>query len=175
MTTRRRFRRPSGRSMKRKTSWQQLVFNDVALLSAGQIVGANLNPEPIRTGGSSHRGGTATILRMIMSISINPTTTSSAEHAASLGVYVGNHEAILGNVFNDPNSDPEQDWYYWTSRSMILDANEVVSRGIVWDVDIRTARRIRAGYDLTLVMAARSTNLNTVSMSISMRNLWALP
>jgi len=47
--------------------------------------------------------------------------------------------------------------------------------GISWDVDLRTSRRLRSGYDLLLVMAGFSTNVNTVSITLTMRNLWMIP
>jgi len=177
MTTQRRSRRSFGRrTTKRRTSWQQLIFNDIPLLSTGAIVAADLTPQPIRSGGLIHRGGTATIIRSIMNWSLNPTLSGSAQHSAAVGIYVADHEAIIQTAFNDPASDPEQDWYYWTARTIVIDGGSAnAQHGISWDVDLRTSRRLRSGYDLLLVMAGFSTNVNTVSITLTMRNLWMIP
>ncbi len=152
-----------------------MILNDQPLIGTGAIVALNLTPEPIQTGGIHHRGGTATLLRAIMHFNLNPTINSANQKSASIGIYVSSHEAQLQLAFNDPNSDPLQDWYYWTARTMDQGRGSVDSVGIEWDADIRSSRRLRGGYDLTMVMAAFSTNVETVSLTASMRFLWQLP
>ena len=137
MTTRNRVRRRSSRSTtRRKTEWQQLIFN-TTLLPTGAIVAADLTLEPISTGGASHRGGTATLRRALMHFDMASVDSSVIHQFMSVGIYVADHEAIVQGAFNDPNSDPEQDWYYWTSRALRLNSNGV-TEGIDWDVDIRS-------------------------------------
>ncbi len=176
MTMRRRGRSSFGRRTgpKRKTSWQQSIFF-VELPATGAIVAADLTPEPIRTGGDSHRGGTATLMRGIIHFDLGSVSPNTTLEVASVGIYVASHEAILQTAFSDPNSDPQQDWYYWTSRALGMLSASDDTQGISWDVDLKTKRRLRAGYDLLMVLAAASSNTIALKALVTLRLLWAIP
>ncbi len=175
MTTKRSFRRSPRRSTgpRRKTSWEQFIFSDLALLASGAILVADLTPEPVRTGGTSHRGGIATIVRALLHFDLSAEATSTEVQGASVGIAVYSHEAATGPTVMDPNSDPTQDWYYWTSRVVRTQSGGDLSV-TSWDVDIRSSRKLRGGYDFLMTMAGRSTNEVTLQLQMSMRLLWKI-
>jgi len=169
-TPRRSVRRGTGR--RRETRWEQFVISQT-LLSSGAVQAVNLTPEPMSTGGSEHRGGRATLIRAIMNFSIHGVSASASPQIVSVGIYVADHEAVLQTSFLDPNADPLQDWYYWTSRNGQIDStvNQVTT---FWDADIRSKRMLRGGYDLVMVSGGNAA-LNDTAMDfvVGMRLLWA--
>ncbi len=176
MTTQRRGRRSFGRSTgpRRKTRWEQYIFNDVQLPATGAIVVADLTPEPMRTGGAHERGQTATLVRAIMHFALHAEVGDVNPQSMSLGIAVYSHEAQTGPTVMDPNSDPTQDWYYWASRSLVLESGDI-QISTSWDADIRSKRCLRGGYDLLMTMAGFSSNSDLVSFNASMRLLWMMP
>jgi len=89
-------------------------------------------------------------------------------------MYVADHESLGGLSFLDPNADPLQDWYYWTSRAGDI-RNTTQQSTKSWSADIRTSRRLRGGYDLIMV-AGGNAAINTIAMdlNIGMRLLWRI-
>ena len=114
-------------------------------------------------------------MRSILHFGLAQLNDDPAQHFAAFGIYVAGHEALLQTAFNDLNSDPEQDWYYWAARALRLDSAANGQVGISWDVDLRSKRRLRSGYDLLLVMAGASTNVQPMLVTVTMRLLWAQP
>ena len=91
----------------------------------------------------------------------------------AIGVYVASHEEIVQLAVNDPNSDPLQDWYYWTNQIANLQA-VTTQQTRQWDIDIRSQRRLRGGYDLVMVMAGNPANTVAVDLNMGIRALWAI-
>jgi len=174
MTTSRRFRRSPRRSgTRRRTNWQQVIFDDVTLLSTGAIVGFDLTPEPIKSE-PAHRQGTATLVRMIADFALSAQTVADTPQIANFGIAVVDHEAQVGPSFMDPASDAGQDWYYWTNKAVRQSSSD--SQALWhWSIDIRSKRRLRGGYDLLMVAAAHSTNTVNLQVNIGFRNLWMQP
>ncbi len=90
----------------------------------------------------------------------------------SLGIVVVTEDGFLGGSVPDPESDFNQDWYYWTRRSLqhssVGDGNAMVE----WDFDIRSMRRLRGGYRLIGIVETPTQAVATVQM-ISLRALWS--
>jgi len=174
MTTSRRSRgsRPRSRT-RRRTNWQQTIFDDVSLLATGAIVGFDLTPEPIKSE-AAHRGGTATCVRLIADFDLSNTNFDVSPQVANFGIAVVDHEAQTGPSFMDPASDTGQDWYYWTNKVVSV-ASSNLQRSVQWNIDIRTSRRLRGGYDLLMVAAAHSTNTDTLVLNVGFRILWMQP
>jgi len=165
------FRRSPRRSTPRvKTTWQQLVFNNTVLLSSGAVIGFDLTPQPMRSE-DHHAGQAATLLRMIATFNLSSGSDVDTPQSASFGISLYSHEALTGPSLNDPNSDPEQDWYYWASRTVERDSNNII-KSVSWDADIRSKRRVRGGQALIMVGAARSTNTVNLTVNVAMRLLW---
>ncbi len=134
----------------------------------------DLTPDPIRTV-AAHRGDTATIRRLILHFNISSVSPETTLEVASFGIYVASHEALAQSAFNDPNADAGQDWYYWTSRALLGLSASDNTQGHTWDVDIRSQRRLRGGYDLILVSAGLSSNTIVINSLVSARALWSIP
>ena len=167
MTQRNRGRSRSFRRFGRgrsKTSWLQSAFEFAVTAAAGPILFSDLTPPPMRDAVGSTEGS-ATVRRLIFNGSYTPAVNEDTGIRMCLGVYVASHEAFAQVALSDPCSDEGQDWYYWTQRT-VASVN-----GLQWDVDIRTARRLRAGYKLILVV---NNQLNEVAstLNLSIRSLW---
>ncbi len=172
MTTRRRSSPIQRRRVpRRKVSWENLAFR-IASTAAADITTFDLTPEPMQT---THVGvGTATIRRLIGHCSHHSANgaTANAEQTMSLGIVVVTEDGFLGGSVPDPESDFNQDWYYWTRRSLqhssVGDGNAMVE----WDFDIRSMRRLRGGYRLIGIVETPTQAVATVQM-ISLRALWS--
>ena len=163
----RSFRR-SGR--RQKTSWLQTSAEFVISAGAGAILFLDLTPPPMRDAIGSTEG-TATIKRLILHGLFSLLVPNVNLQFAMLGIYVLSHEAFLQTALSDPTSDEGQDWYYWTARSAQAADVGVLLTGDKWDVDIRTARKLRAGYKLVMVINNPLNNVIT-TMHIATRALW---
>jgi len=121
---------------------------------------------------ASNQEGNATIKRLIMDFHYASLATSGAGiQNVSVGVYVAGHEAFDQNALNDPESDAGQDWYYWTTRA--LDATGASSAATQWSIDLRTARLLRSGYKLLMVVDNPLNDIATV-LSVGVRLLWSI-
>jgi len=168
MTTRRRspnrsFRR-SGR--RQKISWLQSALEFVISAGVGAILFSDLTPPPMRAASTE---GTATIKRLIMTGLFGAQAQSIQPQRMAMGIYVVSHEAFDQTAFSDPTADEGQDWYYWTQRA--VQPNGISSQGDYWDIDLRTSRRLRAGYKLIMVV---NNPLNDVvtNLTVGLRTLW---
>ena len=109
--------------------------------------------------------GSATVKRFIMSGTVAPGLNEVSGVRLCLGIYVASHEAFAQTALSDPCGDEGQDWYYWTQRTVHTIA------GGDWEVDLRTARRLRAGYKLILVVNNQLNEI-TLALNLSIRSLW---
>jgi len=118
------------------------------------------------TGGAT---GTATIVRAIMHFTFGTIVSNTARQQVALGIYVAGHEELAQTALNDPTADANQDWYYWTLRSLYPLA--VSSNQVQWEVDLKTMRRLRTGYKLLMVV---NNPINTVAseLNLAARLLW---
>ena len=172
MTTRRRAVRFLGRSRapRRKVSWENLAF-DFAHTAAADISLAVLTPEPMQT---THVGvGTATLQRMIANFeyTFSGGNTSTSNQKIFVGVGVVTRDARLAGIVPSPLNSFNQDWYYGTGRVFkkeVMGAPE----NFTWEVDIRTRRRLRGGYDLVLVVE-NPINTDVTILTTAMRLLWS--
>ena len=86
-----------------------------------------------------------------------------------IGICVVTEDALAAFALPDPGSDFNQDWYYWAARNTRATENDSL---VSWDADIRSARRLRGGYRLVMIVEAPASNVNDIAISPSMRNLW---
>ncbi len=167
------YRRSRGRSRgaRPKLTWEQttIVHN---LTAAASAVVTNLTMINLGVGAIQ----TATVRRMIGSVRLQALDTADAV-SYGVGVYVGIGDAITANV-PDPLQDLTQDWYWWRAGLEIP-----VTSGLTggpgatnpeWEFDIRTMRRIRAGYKLVIV-SQNLVNAQAIVADISLRLLWSSP
>ena len=155
---------PRRSSVRRKTSWLQSAPEFLITAAAAPILAFDLTPPPMRDAVGSTEGS-ATIRRLILSGTFGTVIDTAAFNHMAMGLYVVNHEGFVQTAFSDPMSDEGQDWYYWTLRSTAS------LRATQWEADIRTARRLRAGYKLIVVV---NNPLNPVptQLNLGIRSLW---
>ncbi len=170
MTLRRGSRRSSARRTSRKrTTWENL-FIEQAHGTAGEQKVTDLTPEPMGAAGI----GTATIVRSIISFSymLDAAATTATPQQLGIGITVVTNDAFAALAVPDPLSDFAQDWYYWTARAMRLQLDAMTQ--ISWDVDIRSARRLRGGFKLAIISQSPASNDVDTTLFITMRNLWQI-
>jgi len=101
--------------------------------------------------------------------------TSNAVDNQALEIYVGigvvTQDALAAGAVPDPASDFHQDWLYWTRRAFKLPTLGGPSI-TTWDIDIRSARRLRGGYALVMVTETLAQN-TTSQLQVAMRTLWS--
>ncbi len=167
MTMKRRSRSRRGSSRGLRTTWAQFGIEFNLTAPTGPIVFADLTPEPMISELSTI--GQAKVLRMIGSLVYSADIISATDPLhATLGIYVGIHEAIIGGALLDPQSDLQQAWYYWTFLSVLQPSTPTTL-----EFDIRTSRRLRAGYKL-IAVANNPFNAQVSKISLSLRLLWQI-
>ena len=87
-----------------------------------------------------------------------------------MGIAVVSEDALAATAVPDPASDFNQDWYYWTGRSIKVRAPEG-PQVVTWDADIRSMRRLRGGYRLVMV-SETGANEDSLEIHTTMRLLW---
>jgi len=172
MTTRRRSRRGSRTgSSRRPMHWQQYLLG--AALTDNQISFGDLTTDRISQLTTVPGPQTGTIRRLVGTLSINNVGVAGASQFA-LGISVVNMD-VLNSPTNTtvplPISDTDQDWYYWMGREVDLEA----SNGKQFDFDIRSSRRLRAGFGLILVLETGVVAPTTLSLEFQARGLWTSP
>ncbi len=125
-----------------------------------------ITPEPVQL----NAAGTATLLRSIIHFTYTPITVGIFDVA--IGMAVVTLDAITGLVLPDPLTDFQQSWYYWTERFMQSAAGTI--NQVDWDVDLRTARRLRGGYGMVIISETPLLGASS-TLNITMRNLWRIP
>jgi len=172
MPTRSRSRRsPRGRTSRRKTTWDQVTTGFIMGAGLNTVVTDITNRLIILTG---YTGGT--IVRMIGNIIFENSGLAQDHALFDIGVCVVTEDALTAGATPDPEGDPGQDWYYWSHKSLHGQAVDIsIDSGIAMrdQFDIRTARRLREGYRLALVIHKSATS-QIWNVDVGMRNLWAL-
>ena len=171
MTMRRRGgRRSSQRGPRRQTTWENLHFEHPHG-TAGELVLTDLTPEPM----AASLVGTATLIRCILSFAFGPdgSGTGTIWQRLAAGIFVCTADAFTAGAVPDPVSDFNQDWYYWTERTLFRPSTQTdaIDR---WSVDIRSARRLRGGYKLVLASESPGANTFDTALWVTMRNLWQI-
>ena len=165
MTTRRGSRRSfRGRPARRKTYWDQNSFQFTPAAAPTLQVRDISN---IHITDLSESGGT--ILRMIGQFNYYHEAASIETFNYGIGVAVITQDALAAGAVPDPQVDLNQDWYYWDSWEGVL-INEGQHQV---NFDIRTARKLREGYRLVMVMQSFIQELAGF-IRVDMRNLWTL-
>jgi len=158
-------RRVVSRGAKMRTSWEQRIFSFV-LAAAGTQSVADLTPEPMRTSNF----GTSTIRRMILHATLlNDAAASTTAINSAIGVSVITADAFGAAAVPDPLDDVNQDFYYWAHRTFM---DRSGNSQFDWDADIRSMRRLRAGYKLVLIVHS-PVNEVASQLDVSVRTLWS--
>ena len=110
-----------------------------------------------------------TLLRMVGSWSLGD-PGANGFYEAALGVSVMSEAGMGGLALPEPISDSNQSWYYWDHMRANLN---VTGLGRDKVFDIRTARVIRPGFRLVLILEA-GVIPSGVKMTFSARLLWGL-
>ena len=168
MTTRRVQPIQRRRVQRRKVSWENLAFR-IANTAAADITTMDLTPEPMQT---THVGvGTATVRRAILHFDFIIPNLGSTEFTMSFGIVVVTADGFLGGSVPDPETDFNQDWYYWTRRSFQFETVGSPAQAS-WDADIRSMRKLRGGYRLIGIVETPVNPDISITM-LSMRLLWS--
>ena len=168
MTTFRR-RRSSSRGFSRgprvPTTWEQVLstFNRTIVLS--QTI---LDITQLQISSGTTTGGT--IVRSIGDISISSNDAAGDQGQFTVGICVVTKDAFTAGAVPDPLTDLEHDWYYWLSKELSFDFIGEVQH-FLWD--LRSARKLREGYRLVLVID-KGTTEGSIDFVVAMRNLWKL-
>ena len=87
-----------------------------------------------------------------------------------IGIWVVQHEALMGDGAADVLTDFQQDFYYWTTL-FITPADGSLRTRQYGLIDIKTSRSIRGGYGLLFKSQNPIQDVN-LNLAVSMRNLW---
>ena len=143
-------------------------------------MGVVLGPNAIALGNMSLRtlGDLAelsgTIRRMLGTLSIIPNAAGSAQ--LGIGVTVMTRDAADAGAASAPmplgtGTSNRQGWYYWSTDTMVF-PNSTTQKS--FDFDIRSARRVRAGFTLGLVFESGTySGPTTLTLNWQSRNLWS--
>ena len=154
--------------------WHQsgITFN---LAATGVLVFADVTPTPLAPEDPEDEGhGNAVVIRSIANFSLRNVGTDAAVHNMGVGMYVSTKTALDNLSFVDPlvGTSLNQDWYYWSARSLLK--NDFAQEGKDWDIDIRSSRKLRNGYRLLIVAVADVANTDPLILTVGMRNLWRI-
>jgi len=117
---------------------------------------------------------TGTIRRFVGNLNLSTNIDSTIQFA--LGISVVNTEVLSAPTNTTvplPISDTDQDWYYWRAFGVKLELN---ANGFNFPFDIKTARKLRAGFGLILVFETGVVTGGAVLQAeIQARGLWQTP
>ncbi len=171
MTMRRTHRRGSSgrRTSRRITTWENLAI-EFTLASGANAITADLTPEPM----GEALVGTATIVRSILTFNHQLLQTNAANQHVAVGITVMTNDAFTAGATPDPAGDFQQDWYYWHIMNSVRVSGGAPENNR-WEADIRSARRLRGGFKLVMVVQTLSAEHPTnSSMWATLRNLWQI-
>ncbi len=158
------------RAPRRPTTWDATAPALVNMAAAASLTVIDITAQAI----ANSEEQTGTIRRLIGGIRIMSDDTATRVDFAA-GISVVTEDALAAGQVPDPLSDLEQDWYWW--RRGILDV-PASPAGLVqppfWELDNKTARRLRAGFRLALVLEKGVSSI-ALDISVSMRGLWNMP
>jgi len=173
MASSRRFPRRRGGSGRQRTTWNNHALT-FSLGTAGVLVFSDLTPVPLNVGDEKH--GTAVCKRLIMHFSArqaDPVGNTPQNFGVGIGIISQQALAQLEILAPLSTINDNQDWYYWTGRSTFRDTNDNLAPNY-WDADIRSQRRLRAGYSLVMSIEPESVNTTNLTITASVRALWAI-
>jgi len=157
-------RRPQVFSNRRPTTWAQRC-DDVLLTAAASTVLIDLSHAGIVA--SFEDGGTC--MRLILQIHASNVAVVPDNTTLAFGVLVMTTEALGAGSTPLPLTDPSQDWFYWWCGHVAVGDHGIK----LVDVDIRSARKLRAGYRLVLVLQNAASEIAT-QVSVMSRTLWKM-
>jgi len=172
MPTFRRSRGGRRGSTRVRTTWSNLAFS-MNLPSTGALIAADLTPEPLSA--SEGRHGTAVCRRVIATFTAAPQDpVNNVPQRFGVGIQVLSQDAIANLQFLGPldSGSDSQDWYYWTARGILHETG--LGGNLDWEIDLKTSRRLRAGYGLIMVGQANAANTEAMRMTVGLRLLWAI-
>ncbi len=117
---------------------------------------------------------TGTIRRIVGSINISNTGGSGGQAQFAVGISVVNMEVLnapTNTTVPLPISDTDQDWYYWMAHNMDVEQEAPLN----FPFDIRTSRKLRAGFGLILVFETGTISPTGVNFEFQARGLWQTP
>ncbi len=165
MTMRRRFRRGGARSPRAKTSWENLAFN-ATHTAAASVTLADLTP------GIEDNLVRGTLMRALIHFDLNQIDTNvNNVQFVSVGIAVITADAFVAGATPDPEGDFDQDWYYWRAWGIDIDATV----GFNFPFDIKTSRKLRAGFGLMLVFETGVVSAGSLQVELQARGLWQTP
>ena len=167
MTTRTRtVRSPGAPVVRRKTTW----FNthQTVLLSnlSGQVAFDISHPAIVAGYESS-----GTVVRFIAEVLGTSQAPVGEPVTLGLGVAVISEDAMQVPVTPSPLTDVNQDWYYWWAGTPTLGQDRTER---LFSVDIRSARKLRGGYRLSMTWQNFLSEVGT-ELSVMVRTLWMMP
>ncbi len=174
MTTRRRFRsRGSTRGMRQRTTWEQ-TLNSFVMTGPAQRFIIDLSHVTIRD--SENSGGTCK--RLIGSVKAENAGSGDEHIVFSTGITVMTADAAVAALTPDPSSDFDQDWYFWQGQAFHLhQAGALASTDSMVEIakiDIHTARRLRGGFRLVMIIEKGVTVEVAWNLTVGLRALWSL-
>ncbi len=126
-----------------------------------------MTPPPL----SSTLVGQATIIRSIMTYNHIVAVADAVPSRIGIGVTIMTNDGFVALAPPDPLSDSSQSWYYWMLRDFRV--AQTVNINDQWSADIRSARRLRGGFKLVLVVETdAATHIAASTFRATMRNLW---
>ena len=161
----RRSRGSSRRSPRVKTFWELIDSHADDLGISSQAV-VDLTADPILSSGED----SGRILRLVGHITASNGSVTGEYHIG-IGLSLVIQDAV-GVVTPDPLTD-DMGWYYHMTDRFHLSFGGG-SRNLA-EFDIRTSRRLRAGFRLLMVKQNGATSAGTLDLSFHARALWAVP
>ena len=159
-------RRPNRSSTRRPTTWTQDITS-VALTVAAQNLVQDITPNQVQQGYSP----TATLRRLIATFELSNDGVGTEYFPLHVGMSVVTDDALGVGALPDPETDLDQDFYYWTYRKPKLNASEV---GLAWTYDTKSMRRLREGYRMVVMMSHPIYEV-TGRLDMGIRTLWSMP
>jgi len=129
---------------------------------------------PLITEGETSGG---TCKRLIGSVKLEVATATNDHILLGIGILVVTADALAAGTIPLPQSDLRQDWYFWEVQAYHLEnpaagsSDRMVKVG---NIDIHTARRLREGYRLVMVVEKSVTTEVAWNVQVGLRTLWTL-
>jgi len=162
MAARRRSRGSSRRGTRQKVYWQQSRFIH-PMLAIGNRAATDISHDKIQNG--SMPGGTC--LRLLIDLEMQPDETSAVADWA-FGVLVTDSIGTASAI-----AEAQQDWYAWSGSPRTFISLDPQKPDVL-RMDIRSARKLREGYRLTMNSESSTLTSADFDMVYSIRSLWTL-
>ena len=107
---------------------------------------------------------------MLINFELSAGGASALTQQLGIGIWVVQHEALMGDGAADVLTDFQQDFYYWTTL-FITPADGSLRTRQYGLIDIKTSWSIRGGYGLLFKSQNPIQDVN-LNLAVSMRNLW---